>query len=328
MTAAPKRALVLGGGGVLGFAWSVGALRAWQEHTGADAADSALLVGTSAGSVLAALLACGVGLEVVERHHQGVPAPADPSIDWDYEDNSAPHPPRPGWLPGSPRLLLDAVRRPGSVPAAVALSGLLPRGRASLQPIQDMIAAAALAALSGRNWPSHPPVWIVATDYDSGRRVVFGRDDLPAVLASAVAASCAIPAWYPPVDIAGRAYIDGGTVSNASADAVLPLVVDGTIGEVLVVAPMAAREYDRPNSPVARLERVVRRAITRGVDADVRALRAAGAQVQVLAPGAADLTVMGANLMNPKGRTAVLRTALASTAELLAVAEVEEGTGA
>ena len=221
-------------------------------------------------------------------------------------------------MPGSPRLLLDAVFRPGSLPAHVVLSGLLPRGRASLQPIQDMITAASLAALPGRNWPVDPQVWVVATDYDSGRRVVFGRDELPAVLADAVTASCAIPAWYSPVEIAGRSYIDGGTVSNASADTVLALVADRTIDDVLVVAPMAAREFDQPHSPVTRLERVVRRAITRSIDADVAGLRAAGARVQVLAPGAAELTTMGANLMNPKGRTAVLQTARRETTRLLA----------
>ena len=63
---------------------------------------------------------------------------------------------------------------------------------------------------------------------------------------------------------------------------------------------MAAQEFDRPRSPVTRLERVVRRAITRGVEADAHALRAAGADVSILAPVAADLTEMGPNLMNPK----------------------------
>ena len=41
--------------------------------------------------------------------------------------------------------------------------------------------------------------WIVAVDYDSGRRVVFGRGGAPAVpLPDAVVASCSIPGWYRP----------------------------------------------------------------------------------------------------------------------------------
>lgn len=314
----PGRALVLGGGGVLGFAWSVGALRAWQDHTGTDARRSGLIVGTSAGSVLGALLACGVSVDVIERHHQGVPLPADPGIEWTYEDDVGALPPWPGWRPGSPRLVLDAMRHLRRTPPAVALSGLLPRGRGTLQPIHDMIAATSLATLPGQNWPRLPQVWIVGTDYDSGRRVIFGRDPVPAVLADAVCASCAIPAWYPPVEIDGRRFIDGGAASNASLDVLLPLVAAGTIRDVLVLVPMAAQEFDRPRSPVTRLERVVRRAITRGIDADAQALRAAGAEVTILAPVAADLAVMGPNLMNPKRRTQVLQTALDTMAARLA----------
>lgn len=318
------RAIVLGGGGVLGFAWSIGALRAWEQHTGNDPRASALLVGTSAGSVLAALLGCGISIEVIERHHQGVPAPADPRIEWEYEGGGGALPPLPGWRPGSPRLMLDAVRHPLSSSPTVALSGLLPRGRGTLEPIYDVIAATSLASLPGRNWPSQPQVWVIGTDYDSGRRVVFGRDPVSAVLADAVCASCAIPAWYPPVEIDGRQFIDGGTISNASADVVLPLVESGTVTEVLIVAPMAASDYDRPRSPVTRLERVVRRAITRGIETDTAQLRAAGASVHVLAPGAEDLAVMGSNLMNPKRRTQVLRSALRTTAAGLAGATASQ----
>ena len=49
----PRRALVLGGGGVLGFAWIVGALSALQVEAGFDARDVQLVVGTSAGAVAA-----------------------------------------------------------------------------------------------------------------------------------------------------------------------------------------------------------------------------------------------------------------------------------
>jgi NTE family protein len=321
------RALVLGGGGVLGFAWSVGALRAWQDHTGIDPRRNELIVGTSAGSVLGALLACGVSVDVIERHHQGVPLPADPGIDWTYEDEAGALPPWPGWRPGSPRLVLDAVRHLRSTPPAVALSGLLPRGRGTLQPIHDMIAATSLATLPGQNWPVHPKMWVVGTDYDSGRRVIFGRDQVSAVLADAVCASCAIPAWYPPVKIDGRQFIDGGAASNASVDVLLPLVEAGTIRTVLVVVPMAAQEFDRPRSPVTRLERVVRRAITRGIEADAQALRMAGAEVSVLAPVAADLTEMGPNLMNPRRRTRVLQTALDTVSARLAGRRPEQPLG-
>ena len=51
-----RRGLVLGGGGVLGAAWTVGALTALEEQLGIDAREFDEFVGTSAGSVLAALV--------------------------------------------------------------------------------------------------------------------------------------------------------------------------------------------------------------------------------------------------------------------------------
>jgi NTE family protein len=320
-----RRALVFGGGGVLGFAWTVGALCALEREWGIDARASALTVGTSAGSMVAAMLGCGIEVDAMRRHHQGVPAPSDPSIEWDYQnDSGGALPPWPGFLPGSPRLFLDAMRHPTSTPPAVALSGLLPRGRGTLEPIRAVISAASSAASdAGRavdGWPVSPRTWIVATDYDSGARVVFGRDSSstgPVALADAVAASCAIPAWYSPVPIGNRLYIDGGTASNASVDVVLAEVQDATIDEVIVLAPMASVEFDHPRSPMARLERVVRRAITRGVQVDAARLRAAGARVVVLTPGPYDLEAMGGNLMNPRRRTEVLATSLLSSAASL-----------
>ena len=319
------RALVLGGGGVLGFAWTLGALSALETEWHIEVTDSGLIVGTSAGSLLGALLGCGIEVDVIRRHQQGVPAPADPNIEWDYDhDAGGSLPPRPGFLPGSPRLLLGAVRHPLSASPTVALSGLLPRGRGTLLPIHDVVAAASVQGLPGRNWPEQPRVWIVATDYDSGARVVFGRDDIPVALADAVSASCAIPAWYSPVEILGRYYMDGGTASNASADIVLPLVKDGSITEVCILAPMASEDLDKPRSPMVRLERVVRKAITKGVLTDAARLRAAGARVVVLTPGPHDLDVMGSNLMNPRMRTQVLETSLLTSAGALRALRIQD----
>jgi len=54
--------LVLGGGGVLGAAWLVGALEALERARGIDAREAELILGTSAGSVIGALLAAGVSV--------------------------------------------------------------------------------------------------------------------------------------------------------------------------------------------------------------------------------------------------------------------------
>lgn len=314
----PRRALVFGGGGVLGFAWMLGALSAFERVTGLDARDADIAVGTSAGSVLSALLGCRLPVDAICRHHQGVPAPADPLIDYDYHGTGGSLPPRPGWRPGSYRLALGGLRHPRRTPPIVTLSGLLPQGRGTLDPVRQLIVSVAEEAGYQQDWPKQPRPWIVAADYRSGRRVVFGRESVVgasrrASLADAVTASCSIPAWYAPVVVDGVPYIDGGTISNASVD-----VLRGTgVDEVYVFAPMASVEIDRARTAVGRVERAVRRAITRGIMADVARLRAGGARVCLLTPEPEDLAMMGLNLMNPTRRTEVLETAQVTVARQL-----------
>jgi NTE family protein len=296
---------------VLGFAWIVGALTALEHELGIRPEPADLLIGTSAGAVTAGILSCGVDVDSIRRHQLGMPLPQDPPISWNYErDTGGSRPPRPGWRPGSPRLVWGGIRNPAAISPLVALSGLLPAGRGTLAPIQLMIGAIAAGAGRDEGWPDRP-TWIVATDYATGRRVVFGQAGAPeASLADAVGASCAIPAWYAPVQISGRRYIDGGTTSNASVDLLDPADYD----EVYVLAPMAALEPDSPRAPVARLERRMRRTITRGILRDVSRLRDHGVRVILLTPGAEDLAMMGANLMNPRRRLAVLHTAMRTAA--------------
>jgi NTE family protein len=306
----PRRAVVLGSGGVLGFAWTVGALAALETEARFDVRTVQQLVGTSAGSVVAALLSCGVSVDEIRRHHQGVPAPTDPPIAFDYAAGKGRAlPRRPRLLPGSPGLILDAVRHPRRVRATVTLAGALPPGRGTLEPVRRLVGEVAAARGLESGWPERPQTWIAATDYRSGQRVIFGRDRVVA-LADAVVASCAIPAWYPPAVIDGRSYIDGGAVSNTSVDVLAGADVD----EVYVLAPMASIDVDRPRSPVSRIERALRRAITRGLVADVSSLRASGMRVVLVTPGPSDLAVIGTNLMNPRRRTEVLESAMRSAA--------------
>lgn len=305
----PRRAFVFGGGGVLGYAWTIGALSAIEELLEVDALDSDVVVGTSAGSVLAALLSCGISTAELVRHHQGTPAPGDLKIDWDYDTiTGGSLPPRPSLRPGSPRLLLSALRHPRRVGPWVGLSAALPTGRGSLEPIRAAIAAAISITSqrpgrpAGAGWPAP---WIVATDYRSGARVVFGRD-VPADLPTAVVASCAIPAWYAPVMIGTSRYIDGGTVSNTSAD----LLVGQRFDEVYVLAPGASFQDVEPGRTRGeRLERWIRAAVTRSVRAEVHRLRAGGGRVLTVTATTDDLALIGVNLMNPARRREVLDTA-------------------
>lgn len=313
MTASPpRRGLVLGGGGVLGAAWMIGALAALQDAFGWDPRDAEVIVGTSAGSVLAAMLGSGIAVESLLNHQRGEPAPGDPPIDYNPDTASGGSlPPMPQLRIGSTSLVARTMLHPRRVPVLAAFAAFAPRGRGSLAAVGDLVRAANPDDV----WPASPATWMVTMDYDTGRRVAFGRAGAPpATMADAVMASCAIPGWYAPMTIGGRRYIDGGTLSPTSID----LLADSGLDEVIVLAPMASFDYDDPTSVVGRMERRFRRAMTKRVLHEAGKVRRRGSTVTVLGPGREDLQAIGVNLMDHRRRMDVLDVALRTTAAALA----------
>ena len=306
-----RRGLVLGAGGVLGAAWSIGALAALQEQYGWDPREAEVLVGTSAGSVLASFLGCGVGVSTMVDHQRGIVDAEGPQISYDYDSEaSAALPPMPRPFMGSPRGLLSSAMHPWKTTPMMALSTAMPQGRASLEPISALIDEVCPKGA----WSGHPQTWVVAMDYDNGRRTVFGRDGAPhASLRDAVMASCSIPGWYTPARIDGRRYVDGGTCSPTSLDLVASLGLD----EVVVVSPMTSLEYDDPTSVAARFERRFRRLITKRLVGEAKKVVAAGTRVTLLNPGPEDLATIGANLMDPRRRAQVFETSVRTSAAAL-----------
>ena len=304
----PRRGLVLGAGGVLGYNWLVAALATWTEHTGLDPREFEVVVGTSAGSVAAAAIGSGVHPSALLRHLRGEHEPGDPSVSWDHDRSSGgalPPLPAPGL--GSPLLAVKVLRRPRSYPLVAGLSAFAMRGRGSLEPLVGAVRGITADA----DWPVRPRTWIVAMDYDRGRRVVFGGPDAPAVdLAHAVAASCSIPGWYAPVVVGGRRYVDGGVCSTTSAD----LLADQGLDEVTVLMPLGMQVADRSWHPLVRTERWVRRLTTRRTLREVFKLRAAGTRVTVLTPDPEVLAVTGWNVMDHRRRHKVLEASLRTTA--------------
>ena len=307
-----KVGLVLGAGGVLGAAWMTGALVRLQERL--PVADADLIVGTSAGSVLAAALRCR--------------APMDEIVAWQCGDASGvltesmalaaqdrPLPPWPHPRPGSLSLARAALFL--QVPPWVGASGWLPHGRGQHVALRSLVSALhwrhhqhpQRAAQAGSWVDGH--TWIVAMDYDTGHRVLFGHPEAPrASLPDAVVASCSIPGWYEPARIGGRRYVDGGVRSATSLS-----VLGGTdVQEVYVLAPMASTQPDHPLQPHLQLERRVRRLLTHLLLREAKALGEQGKRVTVVTPGPRDLAVIGANLMDPKRRQAVLEVSLGTSA--------------
>ena len=303
----PRRGLVLGGGGVLGAAWAVGALQAIEEVHGIDPREFDVIVGTSAGSVLGALVGAGVSIEALRDHQRGAPITEGPLAGylWDYETATGGRRPSMPRLrgPGSVRLMASSLRHGLKMPPTAVLSAFMPVGNGSLERVGHLIDAITPFG----EWSPHQALWIVAMDYEAGHRVVFGRADAPpAPLADAVMASCAIPGWFEPVSIDSRTYVDGGAWSATSADVLAGQGLD----EVYVVAPMVSFETDEPDSLLSRLERRWRGSVTRRCASEVEELRETGAAVTVLGPGREDLEAMGGNIMDGRRRLEVLETSL------------------
>ncbi|MFD6389682.1 patatin-like phospholipase family protein [Nocardia sp. NPDC060259] len=292
-----RRGLAIGCGGLLGFAWTAVALDAVERALDWDVRTADVLVGTSAGAEIVAALGSGRTPADLLAALDGAPD-ADPVLARHVAVDPGAMPPPPALgLPGLG--LVGAGVRSGSV--YTALAGLLPKGRGDANWLRAF--GRALAPRGG--WVDHPATWLVAADPSSGERVAFGSKDAPHVdLGSAIAASWAIPGWFPPVSIDGHDFVDGGAVSSVSADLLAPLHLD----EVVVVAPMTSAG-GAPATGLSRVERLLRAQMTRGLDREVALLRAAGTRVIRVEPGPAELAVMGPNFMDSARRQATIAAA-------------------
>jgi len=255
--------LVLGAGGVTGDAFHRGVLRALTE-SGWDARTADVIVGTSAGAMV------GSSLRKPERAPSRA-VHADESV----------HGERLGRAPDlSP--LLAALRRPWRARPGVLMSALLPTGRHSTEFI-----ASGVRMHHGDEWPSEA-LWVVACRRRDGRRVVFGRDGSPETdLPRAVAASCAIPGFFHPVEIDGEAYVDGGVHSPTNADVLRNQAFDA----VIVSSPMSVD----PRGLRPTLDVGMRLALHRQLQRELRVVRRRTPRVLAFEPGGELLPVMGMN---------------------------------
>jgi NTE family protein len=303
---------VLGGGGVLGAAWMVGALKALEDEVGVDARDFEQIVGTSAGSVLAALL--GAGVPVADLLHHQLVGSIDTGLLagflWDYDNDTGGD--RPGWPKvgvGSRELLRRNALHLRSLPPTAVLSAIMPEGRGSIAAVGAMV-----GHVVPSGWVKRPGITAVALDYDTGERVAFGREGAPEVdLRDAVMASCAIPGWYQPVRIGDHRYIDGGAWSSTNLDLMAGLGLD----EVYVLAPQVSFVKDAPTQWRTRVERQWRNRVTLRALRELHRVHHDGAEVTILGPGEEDLEAIGSNLMDVSRRPRVIETSLRTSAVAL-----------
>lgn len=298
---------VLGAGGATGHGFHTGVLAALADVARIEAHDADLLVGTSAGSMVSALLRAGLHADDLYARALGEPPSArvrEVLGRLGPPPASMPRPERVGPLrPASVNGLLAAGLRPWNARAGTVAAALVPEGT-----MPSEVISAPLQRVFGGRWPDRP-TWICAVRLDDGKRVVFGREHRAADPADAVAASCAVPGWFSPVSIAGTRYVDGGAWSPTNAD----LVADERLDLVIVSSPMSST----PTASVRRVDAPARLLHHGYLRAEVARLRRRGTRVVTIEPTRADLDVMGLNAMDALRRATVARQVRASVAERL-----------
>lgn len=276
--------IVLGGGGITGAGFEMATLMAIELATGWHANDADVVVGTSSGAFVAALVRSGR----LDLDSMVLPTDDRQAVARRIRERIFSR--RPGVKVGTwvRHGILPGVRSPG---LTLLLGSPAPYNTAGLAEwVTEELRERA------EQWPDAPTV-IVAYDVAARRRVAFGTLEAPETdLANAVAASTAIPVLFRPWTISGRHYVDGGVVSGTHADLVLgnsrPLDL------VLVIAPMAAEE-DRQGAWMH--ERLFDRVGRRSLDEETRIIKATWPECDILVvrPNPHVLTAMRPNPMDP-----------------------------
>ena len=213
-----KAALILGGGGITGGMYELGALSAMDDFivSGRKSGEFDLYVGISAGSILAAFLANGISVDemcsaVLGEGNQGYLLRREDIYELPVGNLFR-------FLGRSFSNFVSVVRhiRKSGQPVTLlnilaVLQQFLPAGFFSNANLEEYVAR----TLSGEGRTNdfrtvRKPLAIVATEVDTGERWIFGeggRKDIP--ISKAIQASTAIPVFFEPVFILERYFVDG-----------------------------------------------------------------------------------------------------------------------
>ena len=241
----PRRALVLAGGGVIGGMYEVGALAALDSALpGFRANDFDLYVGSSAGSVVAALMA-----------NQIRPADLYAILDESRDDALNFHSGsvyQRGAVADAGRSFLRLVWAVGKNlatnfrldwPDILARSRPdMPAGFFSVRQLEEFIRRAFAAKGLSNDFAECPRrLLIPATDLDRARRVVFGTGAFAETpISEAIAASSAIPGFFEPFHIGGCDYVDGDVGHTGHAD----LAVEDGARQLVIINPLIPLRSD------------------------------------------------------------------------------------
>jgi NTE family protein len=258
------RALVLGGGGVAGIAWTTGLLFGLNEH-GVDLRTAELVVGTSAGSAVAAQLGSPLSLsDLFDRQIEPAQQTRELAPDAKLFE-----------------LFEHAVLTANRLPHRADHIRHIGRWALDAPTVREEERRSVIAErLPSHTWPEGM-LLIVAVDTETGDTRIF--DHLSGTsLVDAVSASCAVPGIWPPVTIDGRRYMDGGARSSDNADLALGYA------RTVIVSPMGTA---RPEVTGETLEQ------------QIEILQSAGGKTYLVEPDAPSKNAIGLNPLAPETRT-------------------------
>jgi NTE family protein len=225
----PMRGVALAGGGPLGAIYEIGALIALEEALcGFDLVDCDVYVGVSAGALIAAGLANGLGPRTMHRsfiESETADDPFEPALllrpaIGEYGRRLAAWPALLLW---TLRDYLEHRSSRGFFESFQRLARVAPAGLFDNNGMGAYLAR--LFSAPGRTNDFRRlrhKLFLVATDLDTAQAVPFGApgwDDVP--IARAAQASAALPGVFPPVEIAGRYYVDGALTKTLHASVAL-----------------------------------------------------------------------------------------------------------
>jgi NTE family protein len=253
-----RRAVILGGGGVTGIAWETGVLKGLQD-AGANLAAADAIIGTSAGSFAGAYLAARMVNQFFDKQFHS-----------DVTEIPAVMPPES--IEGFQKAIADGGGDPKVTGRLLGSMALAARTVSS-----EARAAVVASRLPSAHWPD-APLQMTAMDAETGDLHLFDKTSgIP--IATAAAASGAVPGLWPVVEAQGRKWIDGGSSSATNAH------LGGSYDKVVVIAP-ASEGF--PGQ--------------RGTRDDVADLEAAGVQVVLIVPDENTKAAIGGNVFDPARR--------------------------
>ena len=330
--ASARVGLALAGGGPAGSIYEIGAVRALDEALdGLDFNNLPIYVGVSAGAFITSTLANGLTTAQLCRAIVKPEPGEHPFVPENFLSPAFGHYARSGAR--LPRLLIevmqDAIRHPTDlslIESLTRLSRALPVGLFDNEPIRSYLHT--IFSRPGRSDDFRTlrrKLILVATDLDSGRAVRFGEppfDHVP--ISTAVQASTALPALYPPVEIDGRHYVDGvllktmhaSVALDEGADLVLcvnPIVPVDTIRSVELGVMKRGRLADRglPAVLSQTFRTIIHSRIGIGLAAYER--KYADRDVLVFEPSRDDYRMFFSNIFSFAKRKAVVEHAYRST---------------